>query len=357
MADKKITDLQLISALADTVDVPVDDTLQTYRATLSQFWTYIQSKIGNPPAMQLDNISVACSVASSALTIAIKDSTGSNCSATSSGKATFRNATSATGTYAQVLITGALSTVISSGSTAGHRDGVSGYIYVYLINNAGTAEVAWSSRRYDEGSIVTTVAEGGAGAADSANTIYSTTARTGVALRLIARLTSSQTTAGTWAAVPTEIAPVPLLRIQMSYVRLYTGNGFGSSSTKIRRFATIATYTGTDITINQSASNGDSFTLNTPGIYSIHYSDEGSTGAPAIAISLNSAALTTDVSSLSQAETLVISSVGTGNARAMVSYTGRFAAGDVVRPHTNSGTAGFQSNGFGANFSITKIAD
>jgi hypothetical protein len=36
MAQKRITDLQLISALADTVDFPVDDGIQTYRATGAQ---------------------------------------------------------------------------------------------------------------------------------------------------------------------------------------------------------------------------------------------------------------------------------------------------------------------------------
>lgn len=41
MAQKKITDLQLISAITDGVNFPVDNGIQTYRATAAQFKTYV----------------------------------------------------------------------------------------------------------------------------------------------------------------------------------------------------------------------------------------------------------------------------------------------------------------------------
>lgn len=41
MAQKKITDLQLISAVSDTLNIPGDDGIQTYRATALQFKEYI----------------------------------------------------------------------------------------------------------------------------------------------------------------------------------------------------------------------------------------------------------------------------------------------------------------------------
>lgn len=41
MANKLITDLQLISALSDTVNVPGDDTIQTYRFTMLQLVKYL----------------------------------------------------------------------------------------------------------------------------------------------------------------------------------------------------------------------------------------------------------------------------------------------------------------------------
>lgn len=153
----------------------------------------------------LHNIGLACSVGSNALTIALKTAAGNNASATDPVKVAFRSATLATGTVSLVKVTGALSTVISSGSTAGHSNALERQIYVYLINNAGTAELAWSTKLFNENLLVSTTAEGGAGAADSATVMYSTTARSNVAFRCIGRLLSTQTTAGTWAAVPTNI--------------------------------------------------------------------------------------------------------------------------------------------------------
>jgi hypothetical protein len=90
---------------------------------------------------------------------------------------------------------------VSSGSTLGHTSGFNCFIYVYAINNAGTVELAVSSTLLDlEDRVTSTTAEGGAGGADNAGTTYSTTARSNVAFRLIAKLQSSQTTAGTWAS-------------------------------------------------------------------------------------------------------------------------------------------------------------
>ena len=51
MAQKKITDLQLISALADAVNFPVDNGIQTYRATLAQVRTLLLP-VYVPPAAQ-----------------------------------------------------------------------------------------------------------------------------------------------------------------------------------------------------------------------------------------------------------------------------------------------------------------
>lgn len=176
------------------------------------------------------NGSITASVAANALTIALKTSSGSDASAGSPIRIGFRNSTAGTGTYNQRLITAALSTVISSGSTAGFTSAVQGTIYVYAIDNSGTVELAWSGTLYDEGSVVTTTAEGGAGAADSSNVIYSTTARTGVPLRLIGRIRATQATAGTWATAPSEIANIPFKRILTPTIQRFT-SGSGTYTT------------------------------------------------------------------------------------------------------------------------------
>lgn len=156
------------------------------------------------------NLGVACSVGSSALTVALKQANGSSDPTSAAPvKVGFRSATSADGNYSVVSVTSSLSVTVSSGSTLGTSSSNGSYLYVYLINNSGTAELAVSSKRFDDGAVVSTTAEGGAGAADSWSTMYSTTARSNVPCRLIARLRQSQTTAGTWASVPSVVSLAP----------------------------------------------------------------------------------------------------------------------------------------------------
>lgn len=52
MADVKITDLQQISSLTNSVSFPVDNGIQTYRATMSQVKTYL-TPIYIPPSLQV----------------------------------------------------------------------------------------------------------------------------------------------------------------------------------------------------------------------------------------------------------------------------------------------------------------
>lgn len=156
--------------------------------------------------MDIMNFSLGCAVAANALTVTLKGADGNDLSATNFSVICFRHATSATGTPVEVKITSNLTITVSSGSTLGHTSAKEHYAYLYLINNAGTAELAISSSVFDEGSVLTTTAEGGGGAADSLTTIYSTTARSNVAVRLIGRITSTQSTAGTWATAISEVS-------------------------------------------------------------------------------------------------------------------------------------------------------
>lgn len=122
-----------------------------------------------------------------------------------------------------------------------------------------------------------------------------------------------------------------------SMVRLQDGNGHGSTNTKIRRFSTTVTNTGSDITYSDSATNGASFTINTSGVYCFSYTEEGNAGAPLFGLSLNSASLTTDLNAITESEILTLGNVGTGNDRKAQTWCGLLSASDVVRPHTNNG--------------------
>jgi hypothetical protein len=156
---------------------------------------------------EIMNAAIACSASANALTISLKTNAGNDPSSTDSMRIGFRSATSSSGVYTRRTITSAItSLVISSGSTLGHASGTAEPVYVYALDNAGTVELAVSTRLFDEGSVVSTTAEGGSGAADSRTVMYSTSVRSNVACRLIARLISNQVTAGTWASGPSEIA-------------------------------------------------------------------------------------------------------------------------------------------------------
>ena len=142
--------------------------------------------------------SITASVATSALTVTLNPTT-----------LDFRSATLTSGTVVSRLISSAISVVVSSGSTLGTVSGVQSQIVVLALDNAGTVELAVvniaGGTSLTETGLISTTAEGGAGAADSATTIYSTTARTNVAYRVVGYIESTQTTAGTWATAPSTI--------------------------------------------------------------------------------------------------------------------------------------------------------
>lgn len=141
---------------------------------------------------------ITASVAANALTVTLNPTT-----------LDFRSATLTSGTVVSRLISSATSVVVSSGSTLGTVSGTQSRIIVLALDNAGTVELAVvniaGGNDLTETGVISTTAEGGAGAADSASTVYSTTARTGVAYRVVGYIESTQATAGTWATAPSTI--------------------------------------------------------------------------------------------------------------------------------------------------------
>jgi hypothetical protein len=75
------------------------------------------------------------------------------------------------------------------------------------INNAGTVELAVvniaGGNNLDETTLISTTAM--STAADSNNVIYSTTARTSVAFRVVGYVDITQATAGTWVTAPSTV--------------------------------------------------------------------------------------------------------------------------------------------------------
>lgn len=157
---------------------------------------------------EMSNLGLATSVAANALTIALKQADGATNpgAGASAVKIGMPSSTLTSGAYNQRSATAATSLVISSGSTLGQISTLPARLWIYLIDNAGALELAVSQTLYPESNkVMTTTAEGGAGAADSASAIYSTTARVGVPFRVVGFLDNTQTTAGTWASAGTKL--------------------------------------------------------------------------------------------------------------------------------------------------------
>jgi hypothetical protein len=204
----------------------------------------------------ITNVGLAVTMASNAVTIALKGTNGNDPSSSNPVIIGFRNSTLTNGQSSIVSVTSALSTVISSGSTGGTSSGQPSRIWIAAINNSGTGELAWfnslssgSIGSINEGGLISTTAEGGAGAADSAQVWYSTTARSNVPITVLGYFDSTQTTAGTWAASATNITPNPKKRPSDTIQLVSSTSG------------TVATGTGTipiDNTIPQNT-EGDQY--------------------------------------------------------------------------------------------------
>lgn len=140
---------------------------------------------------------IGASVASSALTITFAANQTTE----------FRSATLTSGTVTQVTNAAALSLVVPSTATLGTVSTIQSRLVVLALNNAGTMElavvnIAGGNDLTETGVISTTAISA---AATSASVVYSTTARTGVAYRVVGYVESTQATAGTWATAPSTI--------------------------------------------------------------------------------------------------------------------------------------------------------
>lgn len=183
------------------------------KTDVSQVLASLQSMLSGG-AIANGKIVVTHSAVSHTWTVALKTLGGADASATCPIFIAFRHGTAGDGSRVMRKVTGALSMVISSGSTLGHTSGANHDVFVYAIDNAGTVELAVSKlspgvATFGSTRLVSTTAEGGAGAADSGTVAYSTTARSNVPWVCLGRAVSNQATAGTWdaAAVQVDMAP------------------------------------------------------------------------------------------------------------------------------------------------------
>lgn len=184
----------------------------------------------------IHNLSLEASVGSSALTITLSGNDAADPSSTNKVRVPFRNVTAATGTFAQVVVSAATTLVISSGSTMGASSATAFRLWIVGFNDGGTFRLGainclsgTSIYPLSAWGIASSTAEGGAGAADSAQVFYTGSAVTSKAYTVLGYMTweSGLSTAGTWDAVPTRIqlfgAGVSLPGSEVQTVRTDTG--------------------------------------------------------------------------------------------------------------------------------------
>ena len=143
-------------------------------------------------------VSIGASVAANAMTLTL----------TKCGLR-FRSATLTSGTPSYVTTASDLSLTIPSGATLGTTNAVASRLVLLALNNAGTMELGVVNLaggvNLDETGLISTTAI--SAAASSASVVYSNTARTNVAYRVIGSIDSTQATAGTWASAPSLVQP------------------------------------------------------------------------------------------------------------------------------------------------------
>lgn len=214
-------------------------------ADLGEIESAIASGASQPSSSDvMINGTLVASVAGNALTIAIKTLAGADPSTSDQVVIVFRNPTAATGNFVVRTITAATSLVISSGSTLGVANNTPFRVWIVGLDDAGTfrlgaqvCTVANAMYPLAEYSLRSSVAEGGAGAADSAGVIYTGTAVTAKSLRILGFMnwSSGLVAAGTWASGPTKIqlfgGGVPKPGDTVQAAQMTGGSGTTTSST------------------------------------------------------------------------------------------------------------------------------
>jgi len=141
---------------------------------------------------------------------------------------------------------------------------------------------------------------------------------------------------GTYAAWTVSLAATPD-EVGNHCIWVHTGNGFGSTETKHRRYTTAKTNIGTAIAYADSGTDGGTFTINEDGIYEMIMCDRNATASRDVyfGIAVNSSSGTTNIQG--DAAQLIYS-YRKDNDITPVTITHKLAAGDVVTAKGGTGS-------------------
>lgn len=151
-------------------------------------------------------------VAANVLTVAIKTVAGADPSAADPVYISFRDVDQTEGAEVVIAVTGANSFIISAGSLVGGIDTEAMRLQIVAFNDGSTVRLGVINcfedgiiHKIDESVLESSTAEGGAGGADSAGVIYTGSAVTNKAMRLLGHMTweaNALATAGLYGNVP-----------------------------------------------------------------------------------------------------------------------------------------------------------
>lgn len=161
---------------------------------------------GNP--YTLNNIRIVNSVSANQLFVSIVTDAGTNASATNPIYIAFNNDVSGdTTTWRSDIatITGALQLGVASGGSFGMTSGKNQYLYLYLLDDAGTVDICASGDSGWSDGILNSVTQVSSGST-SATVLYCQSAHTGgMPTKYIGFVQMTEATAGTYATVPSSM--------------------------------------------------------------------------------------------------------------------------------------------------------
>lgn len=178
---------------------------------------------------ELANCFVTASVGSNALTISMKHPHNPM-------YVGFRNETATSGVFYRRRIESVPAVKVGQGSTLGLPSNTQTQVFAYLIDTGAGIEMGASAGWFDDGGLITTVAGASSATADSGGVLYTETAFTSKAIRLLARIISTQTNAGTWATAPsaltlTPFAPLSSASDNLAYISATSSGAFNTAGT------------------------------------------------------------------------------------------------------------------------------
>lgn len=224
------------------------------------------------------NYSLATSLSSGALTVALKTNDGGDATTTDVINLVFASYSSTTASYSAVEVESSLSITIPASATLGFTGTSTNIVYIYVGNDSGTAVLAVSNlSSYDTGEPVTTLTLGSS--SDTTDSIYSTASAT-LVVRLLGHVEAALDSGLEWQT-PSKIVVNPQVNVENVVANLSAGSAnavlaavTSATSTVANLILTASTSTGAnavadDITWNASRSNAVAAAMNSSGAASI----------------------------------------------------------------------------------------